>query len=59
MKSLKDSNFYSVLYYNSVIWLTPNLKSDLKHNLELTTVSDIHFNVLLKLKVIYLNFLRV
>ena len=28
-----DSNFYSVLYYNAVIWLTPNLKSELKQNL--------------------------
>ena len=33
MRTLLDANFYSVLYYNSMIWLTPNLKSDLKHNL--------------------------
>ena len=33
MRTLLDSNFYSVLYYNAVIWLTPNLTSDLKHNL--------------------------
>ena len=30
---LLDANFYSVLYYNATIWLTPTLKSDLKHNL--------------------------
>ena len=23
-----DSNFYSVLYYNAVIWLTPSLNSE-------------------------------
>ena len=28
-----DSNFYSILYYNSCIWLTPDLSSDLKQNL--------------------------
>ena len=33
MRMLLDSNFYSVLYYNSVIWLTPNITSDLKQNL--------------------------
>ena len=33
MRTLLDSNFYSVLYYNSVIWLTPNISSDLKQNL--------------------------
>ena len=30
---LLDANFYSVLYYNSVIWLTPNLSPDLKQSL--------------------------
>ena len=33
MRTLLDSNFYSILYYNAVIWLTPTLRSDLKHNL--------------------------
>ena len=33
MRTLLDSNFYSILYYNSVIWLTPTLRTDLKHNL--------------------------
>ena len=33
MRTLVDSYFYSVLYYNSCIWLTPNLSSDLKQNL--------------------------
>ena len=33
MRTLLDSNFYSVLYYNSVIWLTPSIACDLKHNL--------------------------
>ena len=33
MRTLLDSNFYSILYYNAVIWLTPALKSDLKHDL--------------------------
>ena len=33
IRTLLDSNFYSVLYYNAVIWLTPNLSSDLKQSL--------------------------
>ena len=33
MRSLLDSNFYSILYYNSVIWLTPSLSCDSKQNL--------------------------
>ena len=33
MRTLIDANFYSVLYYNSCIWLTPDLKADLKQNL--------------------------
>ena len=33
MRTLLDSNFYSILYYNAVIWLTPSLRSDLKQNL--------------------------
>ena len=33
MRTLLDSNYYSVLYYNSVIWLTPELNANLKHNL--------------------------
>ena len=33
MRTLLDSNFYSILYYNSVIWLTPELNGNLKHNL--------------------------
>ena len=33
MRTLLDANFYSVLYYNSVIWLTPNLSPDLKQSL--------------------------
>ena len=33
MRTLLDSHFYSVLYYNANIWLTPNLSSDSKQNL--------------------------
>ena len=33
MRLLLDSNFYSILYYNAVIWLTPNLKSESKQSL--------------------------
>ena len=33
MRILLDSQFYSVLYYNSVIWLTSELSATLKHNL--------------------------
>ena len=33
MRILLDSNFYSVMYYNSVVWLTPNLSSEMKQSL--------------------------
>ena len=33
MRSLLDSNFYSILYYNSVIWLTPCLSCESKQKL--------------------------
>ena len=33
MRILLDSHFYSVLYYNAAIWLTPSINSDLKQNL--------------------------
>ena len=33
MRMLLDSNFYSILDYNAVVWLTPNLKSESKHDL--------------------------
>ena len=33
MRLLLDSNFYSILYYNAVIWLTPNLRSESKQSL--------------------------
>ena len=33
MRMLLDTNFYAVHYYNATIWLTPTLKSNLKHNL--------------------------
>ena len=33
MRTLLDSNFYSILYYNAVIWLTPNISCDLKQDL--------------------------
>ena len=33
MRTLVDSYFYSTLYYNSCIWLTPYLSSDLEQNL--------------------------
>ena len=33
MRMLLDSYFYSVLYYNSVIWLTPEISSKMKHTL--------------------------
>ena len=33
MRILLDSNFYSVMYYNSVVWLTPSLSSEMKQSL--------------------------
>ena len=33
MKTLLDSNFYSILYYKAVIWLTPDISCESKHNL--------------------------
>ncbi len=33
MRILLDSQFYSVLYYNSVIWLTSEIRASLKHDL--------------------------
>ena len=33
MRALLDSNFYSILYYNSVIWLTPDISSIMKQSL--------------------------
>ena len=33
MRTLLDANFYSVLYYNSVIWLTPALNGAMKQSL--------------------------
>ena len=33
MRLLLDSHFYSILYYNAIVWLTPSLSSDLKQNL--------------------------
>ena len=33
MRILLDSQFYSVLYYNSVVWLTSDLNSPMKQNL--------------------------
>ena len=33
MKTLLDSYFYSVLYYNSSVWLTSDLKVNVKQNL--------------------------
>ena len=33
MRLLLDANFYSILYYNAVIWLTPSLSADTKQSL--------------------------
>ena len=33
MRALLDSNFYSILYYNSVIWLTPKITAVMKQSL--------------------------
>ena len=33
MRTLLDSYFYSILYYNSEIWLTPELSSTMKQSL--------------------------
>ena len=33
MRILLDANFYSILYYNSVVWLTPTLCSEMKQSL--------------------------
>ena len=39
LRTLLDSYFYSVLYYNANIWLTPDLKSSLKHDLLLISAN--------------------
>ena len=31
--SLLDANFYSILYYNCVIWLTPEINAAMNQNL--------------------------
>ena len=33
MRTLLDSYFYSILYYNAVLWLTPDLNCSLKQDL--------------------------
>ena len=33
MRTLLDSHFYSVLYYNSVIWLRPEIENGMKQKL--------------------------
>ena len=33
MRTLLDSNFYLILYYNAVIWLTSDLNAQLKQDL--------------------------
>ena len=33
MRVLLDSNLYSILYYNAVVWLTPNLSPEMKQSL--------------------------
>ena len=33
MRMLLDANFYSILYYNAVIWLTPSLSTVIKQSL--------------------------
>ena len=33
MRALLDANFFSILYYNSVVWLTPNLCPEMKQSL--------------------------
>ena len=33
MRMLLDSNFFSVLYYNAVIWLTPSIMAPMKQSL--------------------------
>ena len=33
MRTLLDSNFYSILYYNAVIWLTPEISAPMKQAL--------------------------
>ena len=35
LRTILDSYFYSVLYYNANIWLTPNLTSALKQNFQI------------------------
>ena len=32
MQTMLDSNYYSILYYNSVIWLTPELNTNVKQD---------------------------
>ena len=33
MRTLLDANFFSILYYNSIVWLTPNLSPEMKQSL--------------------------
>ena len=33
MRTLWDSNFYSILYYNAVVWLTPEISAVMKQAL--------------------------
>ena len=42
MRVLLDSQFYSVLYYNSVVWLTSDLNSPMKQNLLLISANALH-----------------
>ena len=37
VRNLVDSYFYSVLYYNASIWLTPSLSADLKQKLSVSS----------------------
>ena len=46
MRLLLDSQFYSVLFYNSVIWLTPELNAPMKQNLLSISASALRICVL-------------
>ena len=42
MRTLLDSYFYSILYYNCEIWLTPDINSTLKQSLFAYTMSKVY-----------------
>ena len=48
MRSLLDSNFYSILYYNAVIWLLPEISAVMKQDLLSVSASALRSCTLFK-----------